>query len=144
MKVWTATDACGNSATTQQIITVQDIDAPVISGVPSDETVECDAVPPVPQSGVDVTVLDNCDATPVLTLQNKTINGGCPNSYQIIRTWTATDICGNTSEASYTLTVEDTQAPEFSNVPFDVPLNVMMHCLLMILISPIIVILLQV
>ncbi|RMF68754.1 MAG: gliding motility-associated C-terminal domain-containing protein, partial [Alphaproteobacteria bacterium] len=44
-RTWTATDNCGNSSSHTQTITVQDTEAPVLAGVPSDITVQCDAVP---------------------------------------------------------------------------------------------------
>ena len=35
----------------------------------------------------------------------------------MVRTFTATDDAGNSSEAQQTITVEDTTAPEFTSVP---------------------------
>ncbi|MEP6646592.1 MAG: hypothetical protein ABJC12_05850, partial [Saprospiraceae bacterium] len=37
--------------------------------------------------------------------------GGCPGAYLYSRTWTATDICGNTSTATQFITVADLTAP---------------------------------
>ena len=55
-RTWTATDNCGNTATGSQQITVQDITAPVLVGVPVNITVECSAIPTAPS----VTATDNC------------------------------------------------------------------------------------
>ena len=44
-RTWTATDACGNTATATQTITVVDNTPPVLAGVPADATVQCDAIP---------------------------------------------------------------------------------------------------
>src|SRR5258708_36000894 len=44
-RTWTATDTCGNVASSSQVITVQDTAKPVLVGVPADVTVACDAVP---------------------------------------------------------------------------------------------------
>jgi len=44
-RTWTATDACGNSTSSTQVISVRDTRAPSLLGVPADVTVECDAVP---------------------------------------------------------------------------------------------------
>ena len=43
----TATDECGNSTDYQFTIVVADTEAPALSALPADETVECDAVPAV-------------------------------------------------------------------------------------------------
>ena len=56
-RTWTATDNCGNSSTGVQTLTVQDTTPPVLSGVPANVTVECDAVP-LPATP---TATDNCD-----------------------------------------------------------------------------------
>ena len=60
---WTATDNCGNASTQTQVITIQDTTDPVLSGVPSDITVECDNVP----AAASPTATDNCDADVEIT-----------------------------------------------------------------------------
>jgi len=49
----------------------------------------------------------------------ETIAGNASGNYTIVRTFTATDLCGNTTTASQTITVQDTTAPEFTSVPAD-------------------------
>ena len=78
---WTAEDACGNAVTETQTITVEDQTAPVLSGVPADVTVECDAVPTAPAIGTVITATDNCDANPTITLNETTAPGSCAGSY---------------------------------------------------------------
>lgn len=81
---------------------VQDTQAPVLSGVPSSATVMCNAVPAAPT----VTAADNCDGAPVLASSTTRQNGTCVDRYVLVRTWLATDACGNTMPASQTLTVQ--------------------------------------
>ena len=52
-----------------------------------------------------------------------TLAGDCPNTYMLVRTFTATDACGNSSEATQTIDVSDTTAPEFTFVPEDQTTN---------------------
>ncbi len=116
---WVATDECGNSSMADQVIVVQDTEAPVITGVPLDESVGCEAVPAVPGVGV-VVVTDNCDEAPVLLFTQDSISGGCVGSYTLVRRWIATDGCGNSSEAEQVIEVGDTDPPEITGVPLDI------------------------
>ena len=106
-RTWTATDQCGNSATASQIITVSDYIAPVLSGMPFNTTVQCNAIP----AAATVTASDNCDVSPIITLSEISIPGSCPNTYTLVRTWTATDSCGNSSSESQTINVIDNTRP---------------------------------
>lgn len=75
VRVFTATDECGNSETAQQIITVVDTTAPVLSGTPSSVLVlNCDDAIPAP---ADVTVFDNCDQN-VEVVYTETYGGDLP------------------------------------------------------------------
>ncbi|MGZ4962512.1 MAG: HYR-like domain-containing protein, partial [Limisphaerales bacterium] len=112
-RTWTATDRCGNSSTASQTITVRDTTAPVISGVPSASTIQCPAIP----SFTTPTVTDACDNSPTLTFSDVTTAGSCAQAYTVVRTWTATDHCGNSSTASQSITVRDTSAPVISGLP---------------------------
>jgi len=117
---YTATDDCGNSVSDSYTISVLDNTDPVISGVPANITVECDAVPGIPTS---VYATDNCDdqVIPVYTEEiipgEPAMTGGPACGYTIIRRWTATDDCDNTVVATQTVTVVDTTAPILIGVP---------------------------
>ena len=107
-RTWTFTDVCGNSSSVSQTITVNDTIAPVAPPAPDPVTVQCaDDVP----AGEALTADDNCDgpieAQPVDVVED----GDCPNSFTVTRTWTFTDVCGNSSSVSQTITVNDTIAP---------------------------------
>ena len=92
-RTWTATDDCGNTATTAQVITVTDNTPPTFAGVLGPVTVECDNVP----FAENVTAVDNCGGGAVTMVRDSsTTVGACPNEFVLTRTWTATDVCGNT------------------------------------------------
>ena len=57
---------------------------------------------------------DNCDDN-VQVILDEVVGDGCP--YTIIRTWTATDDCGNSSSVTQVITVVDEEAPVWD--PFD-------------------------
>lgn len=88
-RTWTATDECGNTGMYVQVITVADENPPVFSNVPADVTMECPDVPAVQ----DPTVSDCSDVS--VEFEEVQIGGACPLPSQIIRTWIATDECGN-------------------------------------------------
>ncbi|MEI6747973.1 MAG: PKD domain-containing protein [Bacteroidota bacterium] len=90
-----------------QVITVQDINPPVLTGVPGNTTVECDAIPAPPA----VTATDDCSPNPAVTMAQSITPGSCINNYGITRTWTATDLCNNTATATQTITVQDNTDP---------------------------------
>jgi len=98
-----------------QRVSIVDNEAPVLAGIPADETVECDVVPAAAQP----TVTDNCDASPTIALDEVRTDGACEDSYVLVRTWTATDACGNTTSAQQVITIDDTTPPVLSGIPAD-------------------------
>ena len=119
VRTWTATDACGNTQTAQQHLSVIDLTAPVFVTVPANTTVQCSEVPNPPVPGVGIVASDGCGVDVTITMASSTSPGICPQNFTLIRTWTASDICGNTSTASQVLHVVDTQAPQFIDPPAD-------------------------
>ena len=108
-RTWTATDACGNTSSAAQIITVVDTTAPALTA-PADATVPCGGDTSPTATG-EATATDTCAATPAVTYVDSNITGACAGSSVITRTWTATDACGNTANAAQIITVVDTTAP---------------------------------
>jgi len=106
-RTWTATDVCGNSSSCDQIITVVDTTPPVFEYCPSDYTRECSS----PQAEAPVLAFDNCDGEVPVTMTVESIPGDCPQAGKVVRTWTATDACGNSSTCSQTITTVDTTPP---------------------------------
>ena len=118
IRTWSSTDACGNTTTERQEITVDDTEAPQIIGVPTASTVNCGSndIITVPN----VTVEDNCDANASLSMEENLIPGNCPNTYTLTRTWTAIDACGNENTATQTINVVDNTDPILYGIPNDI------------------------
>ncbi len=122
-RTWHATDICGNMSTTcDQTITVVDNTIPTVV-CPPPITIECDRSPGPINTGYPTT-MDNCDPNPVPSFDddsNQTNTGLCTDqNYMIVRTWKATDVCGNMSTTcDQVITVVDTKAPEIT-CPTDV------------------------
>jgi len=111
---WTATDACGNTKTATQRISVVDNQKPVFTNTPANLTVQCNAVP----APANPTATDNCDASVAVTYNGQTTtSGACPNAYTLTRTWTAADNCGNTKTVTQRISVVDTGKPAFTSFP---------------------------
>jgi hypothetical protein len=113
LRLYTATDDCGNSATSEQIVTLVDLIAPVLI-VPSDYTAECSDTHPMEAA----TATDNCGTVTISEVETTT-PGLCAGDYTITRVFTATDNCGNAASATQTITIIDTTSPEFTSIPAD-------------------------
>src|SRR2546428_5224136 len=111
-RTWTASDACNNSSSASQVITVADTSAPAIAALPRPTTIECPATP----SFTAATATDACGSSFTLTSVDVT-NALCGASYRVTRTWTASDACNNSSSASQVITVADTSAPVIAALP---------------------------
>lgn len=113
-RTWTATDNCGNTSSSSQIITVSDTTPPVLAGVPANSSISCTTAIPVPPA---VTATDNCDASVSVTMTPSFIGDPTTGCFTLVRTWTATDDCGNTATAVQSIVVFDNQGPVLVGVP---------------------------
>jgi len=121
-RTWTFTDACGNTSTAVQIITVSDNVGPTFNEpIPADVSVSCDGVP----AAVTLTASDNCNGGATVVMTESTNAGGCAGSYTVTRTWTATDACGNITTADQHITVSDSTAPTFDQ---EIPADISVEC----------------
>jgi hypothetical protein len=111
-RTWKATDACGNSCTCVQTITVTDTTKPVIT-CPGNVTVQCGSSTAPSATGT-ATASDSCNPNPTVTYSDST-TGTCPKI--ISRTWKATDLCGNSCTCVQTITVTDTTKPVITCPP---------------------------
>ena len=91
--------------------------------LPADTTVSCDAVPAPPVTGTELRAVDNGDLSSSVLFTETEDRADC-NAWTVRRDYFVSDACGNTTTASYTLTLVDTVAPAFS-VPADltIPCN---------------------
>src|SRR5690606_29267182 len=100
-RTWTAVDACGNSSSCVQIITIEDTEAPVIS-CPANLTLECGSNTDPSATGF-ATATDNCSGVTVTHSDVSTqdadgVAGTCDDyEYVITRTRTGIHACGNSS-----------------------------------------------
>src|SRR5690606_39511261 len=119
VRTWTATDDCGNETIHTQTISVEDTTAPTFNeALPSDITVECDAIP----TAATLTANDNCGSVTVDFLENT--SGTC-DTLEIVRTCTSTDESGNETSHTQTISVEDTTDPTFNEV---LPSDITVEC----------------
>jgi gliding motility-associated-like protein len=120
--IYTAVDAAGNTSTCSFPVTITDTQLPIISGCPANIIVSndpgvCGAV----VSWIPPTASDNCAGGLTFT---STHNPGALFPIGITTvTYTATDAGGNTVTCSFTVTVNDTQAPITLNCPTNINVN---------------------
>lgn len=111
--IFTATDLCGQTAMVVFSYITVDTVAPVISGVVSD-TFRLACTDEIPNPTVAVT---DCDTMPNFTISEvstRELDGSCREyEYDFIRTYTATDDCGNMSTVVQLFEVRDEIAPDF-------------------------------
>jgi len=118
VRTWTVMDACGNASDSMQRIIVIDTTAPVITGLVTDITIQCNGdTVALPVIGTDITATDNCGNIPIIQfLGEANTQGTDPDdcdfyNFTIIRTWRATDACGNAADFIQNIMIVDTIAP---------------------------------
>jgi len=129
-RTWSAMDGCGNLSSFTQRIIMEDNTPPTFT-VPAD-TSFVSALPLDPcyfdtsvSSTGDISNLnDNCTAIAdiLVTMQDSVVVGSCAGDTTIYRTWTATDLCGQTSTGTQKISIEDNKPPSYF-FPFDVTIS---------------------
>ncbi|MCF6130590.1 hypothetical protein L1S35_12975, partial [Flavobacterium sp. AS60] len=100
-QTWTATDICGRAlASVSRTITIDDTTAPTFTALPAPSTVSYGTTPSFQQA----VATDACSSV-TLTFNDVPTPTNCNGSYSITRTWTAKDVCNNTSTESQTINV---------------------------------------
>lgn len=128
-RTWRATDACGNTATASQIITVTDTHAPQFLVLPKNQVVECG-----PGNAADFqafltdfggAVVEDC-AIITYTTEDSPFQSNyfdCGLTFHKNVRFIATDECGNSSFRDASFTVVDQTPPVFSTPPMEVNLE---------------------
>ena len=116
-----ATDGRGNTDSSSFDVTVNDTTSPLINNVPSNITVNADSN----SCGTTVTwsvptASDNCGP---VSLSSTNAPGSTFNVGTTTVTYTATDLDGNSTTASFTVTVNDVTAPRITNLPANLTVN---------------------
>ena len=118
-RTFTATDGCG--LTTQHVQTVEVIDNvnPSLT-VPGNVTFDCDDEVIYD----DAVALDACDGFLAVVEEDPVVvNGNCPGEYTVFRSFSATDLCGNSSSGEQIILVRDLTPPVL-----DMPEDVVLPC----------------
>lgn len=117
-------DQCGNTFDCIQLISVIDNVSPAIT-CPPNLVLDCTQSTLPPSTGV-ATAIDNCSSTVTITYSDVIIPGICPSNYIIQRTFTATDVCANTSTCIQTISIYDNTPPTIT-CPQDVTVSCTSH-----------------
>ena len=124
-RTYRATDNCGNFTEIVQYIALLDTTAPSFQNVPANNTVQCNTVS-LGSNGLyfsagSVVGVDNCGLAVTVTYAEQVVptDDNCPNSYNIVRTWTGVDYCENVATITRTTQVIDSTDPIFTSFPQD-------------------------
>jgi hypothetical protein len=117
---WIGEDDCGNADTLTLTFMVVDTTAPQLIGVPSDTILLCAEV----TDPLIVTAIDGCDGNPIIEF-NEYTNPPYGNSAtcELVREWTATDECGNTSTQIQVITIPDCVGCFLNSNPYFIAVN---------------------
>ncbi len=116
VRTYTAIDLCDNPTVQSMTITVIDTVPPTLNDLPEDLTLSCDAWPSF--MATPPSAEDNCDPAPAAGDTDTTITeGDCPGQFTVALTFSFSDLSGNSSSHTQTITVVDETAPAFTFVP---------------------------
>lgn len=99
-----------NTFTCSQVFHIVDTVAPqFLTNIPSEVTIEnIDQLP-----NYSIQASDNCSNQVSVTYEQEVIPGNCATNYEVIRTWLATDACGNEAKLTQNVMVVDNRIPIF-------------------------------
>ena len=103
-RTFIATDDCGNSVSGIQTIEVSDNTSPTFINTPMDITVSCNNIPVTST----IPAEDNCDDDVLVEVSDgPPVTDMCPNNNSFVRTFIATDNCGNSTVVMQSITVQN-------------------------------------
>ena len=97
VRTYVFTDDCGNKEQAEQYIVLQDDKKPVFVDAPKDVLAYANAIP----EQAKIEVVDNSEGKIELEFSEKI------EDHQVLRTWLATDQCGNQTIATQIITIQD-------------------------------------
>lgn len=118
LQIWTAVGACADTTIVSRTIQFEDTTPPVIQCDILEFNTPCGS----PIQWPDVSVQDVCSAEVEFYFTDEPVSGGCAGS--TVRTYFATDACGNTSSLSVFSITIDIEAP----VLYDIPTETFIAC----------------
>ena len=115
-RTWTVTDSCGNSATHDQVITINPTPPSDLVNPPADETITCDLIPTsVPNIDYINTGVGQCALSGTIIGTSSGTADLCGGT--ITNTWADTDACGNSLSHTQVITVDPVPEAVFINPP---------------------------
>ena len=119
-RIYSVTDACGNSINVTHIIIVNDTESPIAASL-DNLTLSCVSQVPAPDTSTVITT-DNVSLPSVTFISDVSDNNTCPET--ITRTYNIADECGNSINITQLFTIFDDIAPTASN-----PQTLQFNCL---------------
>ena len=112
-RTWIAKDACNNTTSKKQLITIEDSEKPTFIR-PTDLTVDCGKVAELDITGRPTQVRDNCDNELTVTYRDIFSAGSCAAGGAIQRVWRVSDDAGNATEQTQLIRINDQTIPQFT------------------------------
>ena len=108
-RIYRVTDACGNSTEVTHVVEINDTIAPTASN-PASINVVCIEDVPLQDPNVVIDEADNCSQPTVAFVSEVSDGATCPET--ITRTYSVTDACGNITNVTQAIIINDDIAPE--------------------------------
>jgi len=125
---YTATDEGGNTATCSFDVIVEDNTGPEFLNLPGEVRVSADESCGASVLWDEVLVEDNCSPNIDIIINSDAISGDRFNLGQSLVTYSATDIAGNETIASFNVIVEDNTAPINTSCPTNITISADNNC----------------